>query len=583
MQITTCPLDCFDGCSIVVGDDLKLKGNKAHPITQGYLCHHMNHYHQFERIEEARYMGQTVTLEKAMERFIEQLKTYAPSKTLYFKGSGNLGAMQGVTKTFFAKHHAVLASGSLCDEAGDAGVVQGRGANLALSPLHVKDAEVVILWGRNPSVTNSHMLPSLKGKTLIVINPVKIDLAKNAALHVQIKPKGDLYLALLLCRMIAMEGLEDKAFVQERCLNYDAFLDCANAVPMRKLAEKAGIGLDEAALLLAMIQGKKTSILIGIGVQKYSFGHSVVRAIDAVGAMLGLFGKEGCGVGYLSNSGFGFDAPFKVDAKKVLLPIVDFGNYDLVFIQGGNPLNQMPCSSKVRRGIEKAKCVVYFGIHENETSAKAHLVIPAKTFLEKNDLKLSYGHPFVGRMPKLSDNDFAISEYDLNQTLLEAFGHESLPSDEAIIEKIIASNSVEKEGFLISKTYEKLPYEETFYTPSGKFEFMEAYDDDMDLDDEEGFFVIAAKQNQSLNSQFVTNDYLYVPTSLGLKQEERVRLTNRYGSCVYSVMPSSMLRDDCLLLYSGAKNANMLTPNALSQEGECAIYQDMKVRLERLS
>ena len=40
MRFTTCPLDCFDGCSIAVTNDLKLKGNKAHPITQGFLCHH---------------------------------------------------------------------------------------------------------------------------------------------------------------------------------------------------------------------------------------------------------------------------------------------------------------------------------------------------------------------------------------------------------------------------------------------------------------------------------------------------------------------------------------------------------------
>jgi len=134
----------------------------------------------------------------------------------------------------------------------------------------------------------------------------------------------------------------------------------------------------------------------------------------------------------------------------------------------------------------------------------------------------------------------------------------------------------------MSKTYETLPYEECFYTPTGRFEFMDSFDEGEVLE-EGGFFLIAAKQNRSLNSQFVTDDYLYVPQSLGLKQEERVRLSSRYGSCIYSVMPSSKLRDDCLLLYSGAKNANMLTPYATSQEGQCAVFQDMKVHLERLS
>lgn len=580
MRFTTCPLDCFDGCSIAVSKDLKLKGNKSHPITQGYLCHHLNHYHTFERIEEARYLGQSITLDDALAILSEKLRTYEPSRTLYFKGSGNLGVMQGVTKRFFAEHKAVLASGSLCDEAGDAGISEGRGANLCLSPLHVKDAEVVILWGRNPSVTNSHMLPSLKGKTLIVIDPVKIDLALNAALHIQIKPRGDLYLALLLCRLVAMEEMEDVNFLKERTQNYKDFLDFINGIPMRKLLDKSQVNLDEIGELLRLIKGKKVSILVGIGVQKYSFGHSVLRSIDAFAAMLGLFGKIGCGVGYLSNSGFGFTSPFKVEAKKEPMPIANFGKYDLVFIQGGNPLNQMPCTSKVKEGLEKAKCVVYFGLHENETSSKADLVIPALSFLEKEDLKLSYGHHFIGRMPKLVENPMGLSEYALSQALLKAFGYASLESEESIIERVIASNSVEKEGFLISKTYEEYPYANTFYTKSGKFEFLEEFDDD--FDDEEGFFLIAAKQNKSLNSQFITDDYLYVPLCLGLEQEERVRLTNRYGSAEYSVMPSDKLRDDCLLLYSGAKNANQLTPYAMSQEGNCAIYQEMKVKLEKI-
>jgi len=581
MQFTTCPLDCFDGCSIVVNQELKLKGNKDHPITQGYLCHHLNHYHSFERIEEPRYLGQSMSIEEALEMLEEKLRTYEPSRTLYFKGSGNLGVMQGVTKRFFAEHKAVLASGSLCDEAGDAGVCESRGANLALSPLHVKEADVVILWGRNPSVTNSHMLPSLKGKTLIVIDPIKIDLASSADLHIQIKPRGDLYLALLLCRLVAMEDMEDQTFLNERTLNHKDFIEYISGIPMRKLLDRSQVNLDEVGELLRLIKGKKVSILVGIGVQKYSFGHSVLRAIDAFGAMLGLFGKVGSGVSYLSNSGFGFDAPFKVAAKTEPLPIANFGKYDLVFIQGGNPLSQMPCTSKVVEGLAQAKCVVYFGLHENETSSKAHLIIPAKSFLEKEDVKLSYGHEYIGRMPKVVESRIGISEYALSEAMLHSFGYEPLEREGAIIERVIASNSVEKEGFLISKTYEDRPYSKTFYTQSGKFEFLEEFDDDPL--DEEGFFLIAAKQNKSLNSQFITDDYLYVPRSLGLQQEERVRLINRYGSAEYSVMPSDKLRDDCLLLYSGAKNANRLTPHAMSQEGHCAIYQEMKVRLEKVT
>lgn len=579
MRKTTCPLDCFDGCSIIVNEDNTLKADKEHPITQGYLCHHLNHYHQFERITEPRFNGKSISMDEAMELLHVKLRESEPSKTLYFKGSGNLGVMQSVTKRFFAQFGATLASGSLCDEAGDAGIVEGRGANLSLSPLHVKQSEVVILWGRNPSVTNSHMLPALKGKTLIVIDPIKIDLAQNADLHIQIKPRSDIYLAMLLARVAYMEQMEDKAFIEEKCRNFDYYIDFVNGIPMRDLMQKCGTSLDNIGLLLSMIHGKKVSILVGIGVQKYSFGHSVLRAIDSFAATLGLFGKEGCGVGYLSNSGFGYELPFKVKAKSTPLPIVDFGKFDTVFIQGGNPLSQMPCTSKVEEGISKAKCVVYFGLHENETSQKAHLVIPAKSFLEKEDLKLSYGHEYVGRMPKVINSDMGISEYDVCQKLLEAFGYETLEDEKTIIERVIASHSIMKEGHSVSKSYEKYPYEEGFYTASRKFEFFDEMDDD--FEDEEGFYLLTCKHNKSLNSQFITDDYLYVPLSLGFHKEEKVILFNSNGSAEFRVMPTEKLRDDCVMLHSGAKNANRLTPFRMSQEGNCAIYQECKVQLKR--
>ena len=46
-------------------------------------------------------------------------------------------------------------------------------------------------------------------------------------------------------------------------------------------------------------------------------------------------------------------------------------------------------------------------------------------------------------------------------------------------------------------------------------------------------------------------------------------------------MLTSKLRDDCFLLYSGAKNANRLTPPLVTQEGECAMYQEVKVTWEK--
>ena len=75
---------------------------------------------------------------------------------------------------------------------------------------------------------------------------------------------------------------------------------------------------------------------------------------------------------------------------------------------------------------------------------------------------------------------------------------------------------------------------------------------------------------------------LFRSQSFGLQKEDRVKLKSPYGECEYRVMPTDKLRDDCVLLYSGAQNANMLTPPMISQEGECAIYQELKVQWEKV-
>ena len=579
MKRTTCPLDCFDSCSVILGEDGLLRGDKNHPITQGYLCHHLNNYHKIKRIEKPIYQGREIELDEALEVLRNKIEITEPSKIIYFKGSGNLGSMQSVPRLFFDKYGATLTRGGLCEEAGIYGIEEGRGAALALSPNVVKDSEVVIVWGRNSSITNSHMLPALKGKKLIVIDPRVTDIAKKADLHVQIKPRADIYLAMFLSRLAYMEQMEDAEFIENRCENFDYFLDEINGIPIVEFIDKSGVDLKTIGNILSIIEGKKVSILVGIGVQKYTHGHSVLRAIDSFAALLGLFGKDGCGVGFIDDSSYGFGKPFSSKSKKrVPMPTVDFGDFDISFIQGGNPMTQLPCTQKVKEGLEKSKFVVYFGLFENETSKMADLIIPAKTFLEKEDLKLSYGHEYVGFMPKLIDSDIGISEYELCAYLMREFKVGEISSEKEYIDEVLGDNCIEKGGLLVSKYLKNSPYSEKFYTEDDKFIFFDEYDDD--FDDEEGdFYLLAVKQNRSLNSQFYTDDFLRVPPSLGLKDGEEIKLGCGKYECSYEIRVDENLRFDCLALYSGGTKSNMLTPSLISEEGDGAVYQELKVNI----
>ncbi len=574
MLKTTCPLDCYDACGVIY-EDGKLKGNRDHPITKGFLCPNLNSFLKYDRVKNARFKDQEISIEEALKILTTKLKESKSS--IYFKGSGNFGMMQDITSLFFHEYGADFTKGSLCDGAGEAGIIEGRGESLHLPPSQIAKSEVVVIWGRNVSVTNSHLMPILKDKIVIVIDPRKTEIAKKADIHIQIKPRKDLYLAVLLSRFVYMQQLEDLDFIKNKTEGFEEFIDFIQGMGIKFLMSETEISVNDLNKIMEIISSKKVSFLVGLGVQKYSHGATVLRSIDSLVAMLGLFGKEGCGVSYLGNSSYGFNKPFKSGMKEIAKPTVDFSKYDLSFIQGSNPANQMPCSSKVIDGLKKSNFVVYFGLHENETSALADLVIPAKNFLEKDDIRLSYGHEYVGKMPKLLDSEIGISEYDLTRYLSKEFGYQDLAHEEDIIQDIISSNSLEKDGFLVSKSYENIPYHEGFLTDSGKFIFFDELDDYHK--EEDGYFLLTAKSKYSLNSQFKRSKYLYVPVSTRLKNNDMVEISSGYGKHEFIVKIDDRLRDDCLFIESGVVGLNFLTPNRVSDDGFNAIYQEMRVTI----
>jgi len=584
MNKTACPLDCYDSCSIIYENN-KIKPDQKHPVTKGFLCPFLNKYENYERIKKPLFMGKEIEMDEALDILEKKLKEYEKKDSILYRGSGNLGKMQEVTNLFFSKYGSFLTKGSLCDSAGHHGIVEGRGANLALSPSVVKKSETVILWGRNISVTNSHLMPFLKDKYLIVIDPVKTDIAKRADLFVQIKPRSDFYLALLLSRVAHMEMMEDEEFLEERTENFEDYFDFFRSYLMKDLMNRCGINLNHLGDILYRVKDKKTSILVGGGVQKYNIGSSVLRAIDSFAATLGLFGKEGCGVGFLGDSSYGFAKPFETEAKRVPKAEVDFNKYDFIFIQGANPAVQAPQSKRAREGIKNGFSV-YFGLFENETSRLCDLVIPAKNFLEKEDIRLSYSHEYILLMPKLKDVDIGISEYELTCFLSKKFGFEELKSEKEYIDEILKSNSFEEEGFYKSKSYKDIPYKEGFYTDSKKFVFIDELDDDYEdyfaeeLEDED-FFLITAKHKNSLNSQFGKDEYLYMPPLLGYSDFDKVKVTTQTGSAVFETKISDRLRGDTLLLYSSNPKANFLTPSISSDEGENAVFNTI-ARIEKV-
>ncbi|MEA1956486.1 MAG: molybdopterin-dependent oxidoreductase [Campylobacterota bacterium] len=548
---TACPLDCYDACDVIYKDD-KIGGD---------LCLHLNHYKKYEQIVTPTYKGKEISLEDALLKLKEILKSSNTTDILHYRGSGNFSLMQEVTDHFFASLGATLTDGTLCDGAGEAGIIEGRGININMPISEIKKSEVVIIWGRNPHTTNSHLLPILKDKTVIVIDPIKTKIAKQADLHIQIKPRGDFYLAMLLSRFLHIESGCDIDFLRELEVDYDDFYELTQTLRIKKTLEKIDVSLGQIGSLLSMIQNKKLAIICGVGVQKYRDGSDIMRAIDAFAVNLGLFGKEGCGVAYLGNSKDGIISPFKTKAKRISKVDTKFENFKTVFIQGANPSSQMPDSIRVKESLRKVKNIIYFGLYENETSEVADLVIPAKDFLSKNDIRSSYSYSAIKEMPKVKDTKKGISEYDLSSYLCNEF-----------------NVKLEPEAFYIN--YFKSIKLEDKKQNIEEFEFLDSID--LGKVDKNRLHLITPKSTTALNSQFNRQEFVYINSSLGFKENEELEVSSSSGSVNLKVKLCDVLRDDCVMIYSGTRGVNNLTTSLHSYSGKCAVYQENQVILKRL-
>ncbi len=504
--------------------------------------------------------------------------------------------MQDITNLLIEKVGGCLTKGSLCDGAGDAGITEGRGVNLTLPPEQIEKSEVVVVWGRDITVTNRHILPFIEGKKLIVIDPVKTKIAKKADLHVQLAPRSDLYLAILLARFIFLEELHDKEWLDKNAREYEEYYDFVRTFRIKALLALIDTDLDTIGEILSLIEGRKVVFLVGAGVQRYSIGDQVLRAIDSLAALLGLFGKEGCGVSYLGDSKLGFDDPFRVNTKKVLKADTPFEQFESVIIQGGNPCESMPDTNKVMDRLRKVKNIIYFGLYENETSKLAHVVIPAKNFFEKDDVRLSYGHSYVSKINQLKECDFGISEYEFVRSVFNIKKYDGLESEEYYIDHWLKQCEI-KEDILISKAYKKLPYSNGFGKDGGdEFVFLDDYDDDFIEQkklrrprgyqslscDESSFWLLNSKSNNSINTQFEQDNRVLVHPDLNFCDDEEVLVSSEYGEVVLRVKNCTDIRNDCVKITSNTIGINRLTPPTISNEGDSACFGEVKVRLSKL-
>ena len=170
------------------------------------------------------------------------------------------------------------------------------------------EARLIILWGANPSASGIHLVPYIReaqrrGATLIVIDPRTTALAKQADIHLAVRPGTDLPVALSIHRYLFEEGHADQAFLGGARARRGAASRARAAVDVRARGCGSRRRRPTRCARIAELYATTRPALIrcGWGQERNRNGGNASMAILALPAVAGKFGERGGGY-TMSNS-----------------------------------------------------------------------------------------------------------------------------------------------------------------------------------------------------------------------------------------------------------------------------------------
>ena len=481
---SVCPLDCPDTCSLSVtvqdGQVTGVRGSHANPYTAGVICDKVGRFypsfvHGPQRLRQPmvrtgpRGSGQfrPIGWDEAIDRVHQGLQAaidaHGPQSVLPLNYAGPHGQLAGgsMDRRFFHRLGATLLDrGPLC------GIVRGTaytslfGNAPGMPPEQIVHADVVAVWGNNVTVSNLHLARVIQaargnGATLVVIDPKRTRIAEQAHLYLQIRPGTDVVLALALAAELERRGAFDQAFIDTWVSGLDAFMAQARRHSVDEALAICGVSREQFDRLADLYAGaKRLALSAGNGIERGQSGGSALRAIMALNALLGQFGRPGAGV--FAKPGLAFPTtsarlqrPDLVPPGTRTLNIVDVGRHLLdpdlappinaVFIYNHNPVATHPDQNRMRRALSREDLfVVGCDVVMTDSLAYADVILPASSHFEFDDVYTAYGQSYLQRAaPVIAPVGESLPNTEIFRRLAARFGFDDpafRDSDEALMD-----------------------------------------------------------------------------------------------------------------------------------------------------
>ena len=429
---TACPLDCPDTCSLAVSvEGGRISGIDAaprHDVTAGAVCGKVRRFgdrvYGADRLLRAglrngpkgearfRYVTWDEALDVVADKLAEIRGRWGGEAILPFSygGSNGLVSQDTADAELFRRLGASRLARTVC--AAPTGAAAGAlyGSMPGVAYQDYRHARLIVVWGANPSTSGMHLVPHVRaaqraGAALVVIDPRRTTLAKQADIHLPVRPGADVAVALALHRFLFEQALADERFLAERTRGADLLRARAAEWPIERAAAVADVDpelLERFAELYA--ETSPAVIRCGWGLERNRNGGSAAAAVLALPAVGGKFGVRGGGYSLSSASGWNLRAENWIGAEEPATRVVNMNRLGrtlteegeppvrMLFVYNANPAVTLPDQNRVLRGLGREDLFTVVSDQVmTDTARWADVVLPATTFLEHYDIARSYG------------------------------------------------------------------------------------------------------------------------------------------------------------------------------------------------
>ena len=429
---TACPLDCPDSCSLGVsveeGKVVKIDASDRHDVTDGFICGKVRRFgdrvYGPDRLQRCRVRNgpkgegrfKDVSWDEAFDaiagKMIEIRDAFGAEAILPFSYGGSNGLLTQDTSDaqLFRRFGTSRLARTVCAAPTSSANAALYGKMPGVTYADYPEARLIVIWGANPSSSAIHLVPYVRkamanGAALVVIDPRQTPLAKQADIHLAVRPGSDVAVALSIHRFLFENGFADEAFLHEHTRGADRLRERAAEWTFDRAAAVADVDADLIERVAELYAETSPAIVrCGWGLERNRNGGNAAMAVLSLPAVAGKFGVRGGGYSMSNTGAWRLDDSAWIGAPEPDTRVVNMNQlgralteYDdppvkMLFVYNCNPAVTMPDQNRVLEGLARDDLfTVVFDQVMTDSARWADVVLPATTFLEHYDIARSYG------------------------------------------------------------------------------------------------------------------------------------------------------------------------------------------------